>query len=285
MKTKKVIVGAVAAAMLSLSVCSLAPVMAADETVQISVGTATAEPGASFTVDVSLADIPAAGIQGCEFSIEFDNSLITVDSVTAGSLANTGADSADGSAAQAPIFESAINNDEGLVNLMWSTALTDASYWLKDGGVFCTITGTVAADAANGTTAELKVAATKHETYPGSGTVNTVIKAGYVGSDNVAVNYAANTTNGAVNISAATTTTTTTAPPVDSGLKGDANCNNLVEVADAVFILQGIADPSNELYMLTAQGKLNADVDGSGAADPEDAVQIQLFKADMIPEL
>ena len=45
MKTKKVVVGAIAATMLSLSVCSLAPVVAAGETVQISVGKATAEVG------------------------------------------------------------------------------------------------------------------------------------------------------------------------------------------------------------------------------------------------
>lgn len=279
MKTKRVVVGAVAAAMLSLSVCSLAPVMAADETVQISVGTATAEPGAVFTVDVSLADIPAAGIQGCEFSVEFDNSLITVDSVTAGSLADTGADTADGSAAQAPIFDSTIDNEEGVVNLMWSTMLSDASYWLKDGGVFCTITGTVADDAADGATAELKVAATKHETYPGSGVVNSELKAGYTGADGAVVKYAVNPVDGAVNISSGTT--------VDPGssLKGDANCNKEVEVADAVFILQGIADPGSETYKLSEQGRINADVDGSGAPDVQDALKIQQFMADIIPEL
>ena len=36
MKAKKIVIGAVSAAMLSLSVCSLAPVFAAGETVQIS---------------------------------------------------------------------------------------------------------------------------------------------------------------------------------------------------------------------------------------------------------
>ena len=36
MKTKKIVIGAMAAAMLSLSVCSIAPAVAADETVQIS---------------------------------------------------------------------------------------------------------------------------------------------------------------------------------------------------------------------------------------------------------
>lgn len=275
MKTKRVVVGAVAAAMLSLSVCSLAPVMAADETVQISVGTATAEPGAEFTVDVSLADIPAAGIQGCEFSVEFDNSLITVDSVTAGSLADTGADAADGTAELAPIFDSTIDNEEGVVNLMWSTMLSDSSYWLKDGGVLCTITGTVAEDVTEATTAVLKVAATKHETYPGSGVVNSELKAGYTGDDGTVVKYAVNTVEGAVNIGGGT----------DNTLKGDANCNKEVEVADAVFILQGIANPGNEAYWLSEQGRINADVDGSGAPDVQDALKIQQYKADIIPEL
>ncbi len=275
MKTKRVVVGAVAAAMLSLSVCSLAPVMAADETVQISVGTATAEPGAVFTVDVSLADIPAAGIQGCEFSVEFDNSLITVDSVTAGSLADTGADAADGTAELAPIFDSTIDNEEGVVNLMWSTMLSDSSYWLKDGGVLCTITGTVAEDVTEATTAVLKVAATKHETYPGSGVVNSELKAGYTGDDGTVVKYAVNTVEGAVNIGGGT----------DNTLKGDANCNKEVEVADAVFILQGIANPGNEAYWLSEQGRINADVDGSGAPDVQDALKIQQYKADIIPEL
>ncbi len=45
MKTKKIVIGAVAAAMLSLSVCSLAPAFAADETVQVSVSNTSAEAG------------------------------------------------------------------------------------------------------------------------------------------------------------------------------------------------------------------------------------------------
>ncbi len=42
MKTKKIVIGAMAAAMLSLSVCSMIPASAADETVQISVSNAKA---------------------------------------------------------------------------------------------------------------------------------------------------------------------------------------------------------------------------------------------------
>lgn len=79
-----------------------------------------------------------------------------------------------------------------------------------------------------------------------------------------------------------TTTTTTTTPPVDI-LYGDANNNGTVEVADAVFILQGIADPGNEMFVLSEEGNKAADVDRSGAADVQDAMIIQQFKADMLP--
>ncbi len=68
-------------------------------------------------------------------------------------------------------------------------------------------------------------------------------------------------------------------------LYGDANDNGDVEVADAVFILQGIADPSNAEYMLTEAGKANADADGNGAVDAQDAFAIQQFMAEIIPGL
>lgn len=70
-------------------------------------------------------------------------------------------------------------------------------------------------------------------------------------------------------------------------LYGDANDNGEVEVADAVFILQGIADPSNEEYKCTETGELQANCkspDSSGV-DSEDALAVQQFKADMIPSL
>lgn len=71
----------------------------------------------------------------------------------------------------------------------------------------------------------------------------------------------------------------------DDVLYGDANGNDEVEVADAVFILQGIADPGNEKYTLSEQGKKAADVDGSGAPDVQDALIIQQYKADLIGTL
>ena len=174
MKTKKVVVGALSAAMLSLSVCSIAPVaVAANETVQISVGNATAEKaGEKFTVDVSLADVPAAGIQAIDFSIAFDNAVITIDEVKAGKITETGATGSDSTSAAAPLFDSYINNDEGYLCLAWSTSLDDASYWIKSDGVFCTISGTVSSNAKTNDKSDLKIVATDRETYPGSGVPN-----------------------------------------------------------------------------------------------------------------
>ncbi len=81
-----------------------------------------------------------------------------------------------------------------------------------------------------------------------------------------------------------TTTTTTTSPPSVVTGYGDSNYNGEVEVADAVYILQGIADPSNEDFALTEEGKNQAncyDPENSGI-DAQDALAIQMYMADMI---
>ncbi len=68
-------------------------------------------------------------------------------------------------------------------------------------------------------------------------------------------------------------------------LIGDANCNGEVEVADAVFILQGIADPGNTDFELSETGHKQADADGNGSVDAQDALAIQQFKAGVVTEL
>lgn len=103
--------------------------------------------------------------------------------------------------------------------------------------------------------------------------------------DSIVIYTDAKATTTTTTTTSTTTTTTTTAPPISNILYGDANNNNIVEVADAVLILQGIANPGDETYMLSEQGRAAADVDGSGAVDTQDAFNIQCFKADMIPSL
>lgn len=75
------------------------------------------------------------------------------------------------------------------------------------------------------------------------------------------------------------TSTTTTAIPVSGILKGDANCNGTIEIADSVFILQTIANPKE--FMLSEIGKINADVIDNNGVDAEDALHIQKAKADL----
>jgi len=135
MKTKKVVVGTMTAAILSLTLGALPVTFAAGETVQISVGSKEVKPGETFSVDVTLDDIPSAGIQACDFAIQYDNSVITVTSVDAGKLTQTGATEADETSSSLPMFDASIHDDKGYVNLAWSTMLDDSKYWLNGSGV------------------------------------------------------------------------------------------------------------------------------------------------------
>lgn len=271
MKTKRVVVGTMAAAILSLSVCTAPVSLAAGETVQISVGSTTAEPGGTFSVDVSLSDIPSTGIQACDFAVNFDSSSITVTEVTAGALTKNGADEADASASVVPLFDSEINNNEGTVALMWSTML-DSTYWLNGEGVFCTIKGTVAADAKAGSKVDLTVGACKRETYPGSGVINSEIKAGYINGTSK-VQYGVKTADGAINIGSDV-----------SGVRGDATCDDKVLIDDVIMILSYAANPANS--EITAQGLINADVYQTGdGVQANDAAEVQKYLLKLIPKL
>lgn len=264
MKTKRVVAGTMAAALLSLTVCSLPMAYAAGDTVQISAGTAEAMPGEEFSVDVTM-DIPTNGIQSCDFSVYFDNSILSVTSVTAGPLTETGADAADPTAGSIPVFDSVIHNDLGCVDLVWTTLLDDSQYWLKGNGVLCTITGTVSAEAEEGAVAELQVAATGRETKPESGITNTNISAGYFDGTKV-VKYSVEPVSGKV----------TVGKSAQTGLKGDADESGEVNLSDAVAIVSWIADSSK--YPLSPQGLINADVFGDGdGINTSDAIQVQKY--------
>ncbi len=69
----------------------------------------------------------------------------------------------------------------------------------------------------------------------------------------------------------------------DTVLYGDANCDGEVTVADAVAILQSLANSSK--YPLSAEGKKNADVDGEAGLTASDALAIQRFDAGSVKEL
>nr|AEV59426.1 scaffoldin C [Ruminococcus flavefaciens] len=286
MKTKKVVVGALAA-MLSLSVCSLAPVVAAGETVQISVGKTNAEAGAEFSVDVSLADIPSSGIQALDFAVTYDSKVLTITKVEQGALVNKSAETADKSAALSPLFESSINSTEGFVSMIWSTSTDDASYWLKGDGVFCTIKGTVASGATSGAVADLKIVPINRETYAGSGSPNGDIGCGYE-KDGKPVKLATSVDNGSVTVGKVVTTTE---KPTEKIVRGDVNCDGTVDMGDAVLIMQSLANPNkyglngSDSKHITEQGKLNGDVDEEvKGLTSNDALKIQKYLLKLISE-
>ncbi|MDE6679097.1 MAG: glycoside hydrolase family 9 protein, partial [Ruminococcus sp.] len=69
--------------------------------------------------------------------------------------------------------------------------------------------------------------------------------------------------------------TSDTSSGKDDILYGDANCDNKVNISDAVLIMQSISNPSE--YKITEQGRKNADVVGKGdGITNKDALAIQM---------
>ncbi len=77
-----------------------------------------------------------------------------------------------------------------------------------------------------------------------------------------------------------TTTPVTTTAPAQPGMKGDANLDGSVDVADAVLIARVVAE--DRTAVIKDQGLLNADVDNSGNADTNDLTLILKYIARLI---
>ena len=283
MKTKKIVVGAIAASMLSLSVCSVAPAtFAAGEKVQLSVSNESAQAGEKFTVEVSLADIPSTNVSMVDFSIKFDNSIISIDEVSAGPI--TSPASSDPSASQIPLLTPEIDNDGGMINLLWVTMLEDPTYWIKSDGVFCTISGTVKSGAADGAVAKLECVPTARKDNPDVSTANEAISIGYLDSEAVEVDYQVTVKNGSVTVGKST-----------SGQEkkpGDANCDGNVDMSDVVMVMQDCLNPqkygvngTSTEDRITEQGEINGDVDGKAGLTPNDALFIQRYTLKLIDTL
>ena len=85
---------------------------------------------------------------------------------------------------------------------------------------------------------------------------------------------------GNVTTTTTTTTTTTVTSTTTGGIKakkwGDTNCDNTVELADAILIMQTLANPNK--YSVTEQGKENGDVDkATKGLTSNDALYIQEY--------
>lgn len=77
-----------------------------------------------------------------------------------------------------------------------------------------------------------------------------------------------------------TTEPATPSPDIDFG---DANCDDFVNLADAVLIMQYNANPSK--YTIKEQGMINADVIGFDGVTNKDALTIQQYMLGLIQEL
>lgn len=88
--------------------------------------------------------------------------------------------------------------------------------------------------------------------------------------------------------SSAATAKTTTSEADKGVLKGDVNCDGDITLADAVLVMQSIANPAkfgekgSDTNHITVQGSKNADVIGKDGITNKDALEIQKFTLHLI---
>lgn len=251
MKVRKIVAGLAAVSM--LAAVSLQGAVAAD-TLTISAGEASAKAGETFTLDVELTGVPATGIAGVEFALEYDATAITITDAKAGEIINAGVDAAE--PFEGVTAFAADCSKEGSVVVTYSTGLEDNQYWINKDGVFMTLTGTVNADAADGTKVDVKVVPIKRPVSDGSSEQNDEIVAGTIGADGAPTTVVAAPSDGAVSIGESTGVT-----------YGDVNESGEVEIGDVVMLCKSVMGAAT----LSDQGRINGDVNLDGSADATDA--------------
>lgn len=304
MKTKRTMAGILAMAM-AASALAFNPVFAAGG-IGISAEKVSAKAGAEFTLAVSLKDVPSTGVGGCEFSLAYDSSIVTVTGVTAGTVAQTGADDQESVfAGEAPSFDSNFST-AGVIDVIYSTGLTDSAYMVKQDGVFLTIAGTVNESAKVGDVSEFKIQPIDRETTPGSGTKNDQIVFASIAEDGTVSNYdtvvsdgsvivvgdsetttAVTTTTGSESTTTATKETTvtkdtadtkeTTTGSEDEANYGDANLDGKVDLTDAVILNKYLAG----LVTASEQAVKNMNVYLDDNVDEKDTTYLMRFVLNM----
>lgn len=284
MKLKKIIItSTMLSAMISTIVVSNS--FADTQEVNVSASKETANAGESFSVDISLSNVQPSGINACEFAIEYDSSIISIDKVEKGAVANTGAESKDSTSGDIPIFDSAKSEND--VNVIWTTG-ADSDCWIKDSGVFCTISGKVSSSASNGDVSEIKIVPIVRDTTPDSGKPNDKVVFSYIDGDSKAY-YDYKISNGSVTVgkSEATEPTIqkpTTQNPTTKIVWGDATNDGVVDLADVVATASYVGDPVKNT--ISEQGMLNADVhDTGGGINANDVLAIQQYLAKIVDSL
>ncbi len=275
MKVRKIVAGLAAVSM--LAAFSTQAVFAAD-TVTIKADDVSAKAGATFTMNVELSGVPAAGISVCEFAVTYDSSLVTITGVEVGAIADNGVDSAEqfeGVTAFESDFATA-----GVINVTYSTGMDDTAYWITEDGVFMTITGTVNAGAEVGATTDFVLGAIQRETTEGSGVTNTEISVGNIDANYNVTKFTAATENGSLTVVGDEVTEPET-EPVSDVVYGDVDCNGKVEILDVIALSKSLMGSGT----LSTQGAANADVDQNTTINTTDALNIMKYLVKLIENL
>ena len=282
MRVRKI--AAVMAAVSMLAAVSAQAAFAADS-VTVTAEKVNAEAGAEFTLAVKLSGVPAAGVNAAEFELTYDASALTITGASAGDIVNSDASGKEGFDG-VTVFDADFS-EAGTVTVTYGVALDDSAYWVTKDGTFLTISGKVNDGTADGTYA-VDVKAIDRETYEGSGTPNAEIFIGNMNSEGTITNYTVTAKAGAVVVGTTpseseTEATSETVKPSESGdiLRGDADCNGVVNIVDVITMNKAIMGKEN----LSPQGLKNGDLNGDGTPTSEESLQIMKKIVGLIAEL
>lgn len=265
MKVRKIVAALAAVSM--LAAVSAQAVSAAGETVTIKGEQVTAAAGDTFSLTVELSGVPSTGINALEFNLAYDTSVVTVTGVTAGAVADKGADAVEGYA-DAPAFY-ANYATAGSIDVTYSTGLEDSKYWITSDGVFLTVTGTVNENAQAGASTDFTIGAIGRNVNDESSDINTDIVAAALTSAGVTT-YATKTTAGKVTVGGGT--------DLEVTLWGDADVDGDCDIIDVIAVNKDQLGS----YTLSAQGAKNADVNQNSKMEYGDAVNIMKSLVDLV---
>lgn len=160
---KKILCGVISCTVAASLFGGIAIGVTAADDFSVKISSETVEPGDSYTLTLDMENIPSPGLNVCEFGISFDSSLVTVENIELGKLAeNVTADE------NLP-HPFAYMIDTDVVDVLFSDV---SGTVLSGSGTFLSITGKVSETAAEGSEAEFSIVPIDRAVTPGSGTSN-----------------------------------------------------------------------------------------------------------------
>lgn len=204
---------------------------------------AVADADGHFTAAVSLEHLPETGLCAAEFAVAYDAAALTITDVTL--LYDTGAQWAESLVhpdLNGTVFSYELR--EGLVWVRWATALTDATYWLREERPLLAVGGVLKDTVSAGACTELRI-------VPAGDSADAEIAAGWLDDAGTAHYCRTEAKDGAVWM------------PIDetgATMYGDVNLDGECTLADAVMLHRAIA----EELALSAAAYANADCEPDG---------------------